>query len=1065
VLDVADQQWSATTIWQCLDAKLSAESGLRRYLAQLLDEADAVLRAGGTSPTDFTLHDDRHSFRVAERMVEVVDETVLDALSSIELALLLAAAYGHDIGMTPEAGRVRGVFEYILAGEATTLEAAEIAPLDLWLDEHHAALSRPLNAAAGTVEALRTAALLTTHYARHRHNAWSSEWIRARSGDDPAEYESFTEDLVLLCTSHHEDYEALASPTFDPRLVGGEVAHLRFLAAVLRCADILDVDPERTPDIVFGRRDVSLGSTIYWHRDHEMTITVSAANGTAMVHARPSAARLQKAVEDYAEALDHELRLCRRLDEQTDFRRASWRAEPLPHQWSLPTIAQRDIRERPGTYTYINGAFRADVSRVLELLAGTSLYQSPFAAIRELLQNAFDAVREQILWERLAHGEPSDQGFAERCAQLHSVELSLEVSDDGMVLVCSDTGAGMTRAIIEDALLVTGSGRRRDVLELQRQCQDAGLRFERTGRFGIGVLSYFMLGSRVSVRTRRSVEAGSQESSGWRFEVEGIDGFGELRSDSTPRRGTELRLHLLDGRASPARTYEQIVNYVQTLLVRTPCQVRLSTTLAGHDDVHIPRGWTTSAEQIRDRFIASVGALDLRARSGPMSSHRARREAEWHARQRKRHARASEALCLEEIEGRLDDDLGTYRIHVCWFELDNGEMSLAYLDPDRDQSIDGIRPPGDRLVFVPNANRRLAWHGIAVTSRGTTRGAFVEVDLTSDDAGEIAVSRINARLTLETNAAIAKVRAKALAMRQQRALLNLESRYTAINLALTEAETPEAPTTQWPRLNADPSSGERFTWEPVSYPVIDGGLDVLSTLTSVQQVPRWNGAEVARLDPVRTGDADELRWSGARQRPDRVIGIGTKSVPTLVPLWEKPPGHEPGPGPYPGGPFPPSWGFVAGVHLSSRRPTVDRLNAPLWNMTGPLAWLIDAMTHRRRFRDPSRAELDLDPVRHRDILLADRQIAGTWLSLMLQDQQADLWTWATETQSGLLAQLWKLMFGGGDAVSEVAFVRYTNRTVDLVSPDSWASHDLAEIPDELALRFVIDDPMWRLELG
>jgi hypothetical protein len=44
----------------------------------------------------------------------------------------------------------------------------------------------------------------------------------------------------------------------------------------------------------------------------------------------------------------------------------------------------------------------------LELLAGTQLYGTPLAAIRELLQNAFDAVGERIARERLSQPDPVD---------------------------------------------------------------------------------------------------------------------------------------------------------------------------------------------------------------------------------------------------------------------------------------------------------------------------------------------------------------------------------------------------------------------------------------------------------------------------------------------------------------------------------------------------------------------------------------------------------------------------------------------------------------------------------
>lgn len=67
---------------------------------------------------------------------------------------------------------------------------------------------------------------------------------------------------------------------------------------------------------------------------------------------------------------------------------------------------------------------------------------------------------------------------------------------------------------------------------------------DRTGHFGIGVLSYFMLADKVVVRTRRSQYAGDDEATGWVFETEGVGSFGELRRDSKMQVGTQIRLRL-----------------------------------------------------------------------------------------------------------------------------------------------------------------------------------------------------------------------------------------------------------------------------------------------------------------------------------------------------------------------------------------------------------------------------------------------------------------------------------------------------------------------------------------
>jgi len=280
------------------------------------------------------------------------------------------------------------------------------------------------------------------------------------------------------------------------------VVHLRYLACVLRIADILEFDPERTPSVIFHHRDVSPSSRIYWWKDHAVTLVQEGNN--LRVHARPSDAPTEHTIRLMVDAINTELQICRALDEQTHFKICPGMDRELPHRWDLSTTASLHIVPREGTYEYINGSFRPDTEKLLQLLSGTALYGNPLIAVRELLQNAFDAVREKIAYSRLSQSCPSDPQLASKIGELQTVLLSFEIDNDGIWLVCTDNGIGMTRSIIENHLLVSGTSARHDVLDLERKCLKEGFLLGRTGQFGIGVLSYFMISDRVIINTKRS---------------------------------------------------------------------------------------------------------------------------------------------------------------------------------------------------------------------------------------------------------------------------------------------------------------------------------------------------------------------------------------------------------------------------------------------------------------------------------------------------------------------------------------------------------------------------------
>jgi hypothetical protein len=277
-LDMSSQ-WKDTILWESLCAGAQA-NGTCRYLEPALEEVETLLAKGGTAPLDFTLHDDDHSFRVAQRMAELLPADTLEKLSTFEIGLLLQSAYLHDIGMNPRRSIVLQVRDLLLHGVRGDLKEEEVHLLQLWLDENHSGIEPPLKAKTEQ-ERLSAAEWYTAHFTRHRHNDWSEEFIRSNSeryGKSP--YPTWTEDLTLLCKSHHFGYSDLLKPEFDIRIVppGNQLVNLRYLAAVLRTADVLEFDPERSPEVVLAHRSISESSRIFWHKDHEIALSLDQKN-------------------------------------------------------------------------------------------------------------------------------------------------------------------------------------------------------------------------------------------------------------------------------------------------------------------------------------------------------------------------------------------------------------------------------------------------------------------------------------------------------------------------------------------------------------------------------------------------------------------------------------------------------------------------------------------------------------------------------------------------------------------------------------------------------------------
>ncbi|WP_229076515.1 HSP90 family protein [Actinoplanes sp. DH11] len=119
----------------------------------------------------------------------------------------------------------------------------------------------------------------------------------------------------------------------------------------------------------------------------------------------------------------------------------------------------------------MSNTFQVDLRGIVDLLSH-HLYASPRVYIRELLQNAVDAIT--------AVG-PDHAG---------RVEI---VTGDGLRI--SDNGIGLTEAQVHELLATIGRSSKRDELGFARH--------EFLGQFGIGLLSCFMVADEIRVHTRR----------------------------------------------------------------------------------------------------------------------------------------------------------------------------------------------------------------------------------------------------------------------------------------------------------------------------------------------------------------------------------------------------------------------------------------------------------------------------------------------------------------------------------------------------------------------------------
>ncbi|MFY4719433.1 HD domain-containing protein [Streptomyces sp. LaBMicrA B280] len=230
--------------------------------------------------------------------------------------------------------------------------------------------------------------------------------------------------------------------------------------------------------------------------------------------------------------------------------REARRALPTEEIGALPVYAHadrvREVDERTGRPRQAGEVirFRLDEERIQELLMGENLYRDRALAIRELYQNALDACRYGRAYQYRRDGRDTFQGRI-------TFRQGYDPVETRHFLECQDEGIGMDETVLAEVFSRAGV-RFGDHPRSRDWADGGGLAVRPNSRFGIGVLSYFMLADEIRVTTcPMDTREGPQEQltvlitgPGHYFRVRRTGRWGPV--------GTTVRLYLRDGKDAPS---------------------------------------------------------------------------------------------------------------------------------------------------------------------------------------------------------------------------------------------------------------------------------------------------------------------------------------------------------------------------------------------------------------------------------------------------------------------------------------------------------------------------------
>jgi hypothetical protein len=437
-----------------------------RHISQLFDE--------------YTPHDEQYHLK---RLFTVADMILgkerMDRFNVTELFILAASLYGHDWGMAVS----KAEKQVILTGKAPD----DNQEAELWtLPDERARLKKfakengiPLNEKGCCNGEMPTE--LWREYVRQTHAFRSGERVRRY-------FEHYNQGVAIaiqrVCVGHWLDFENLENYTEYPSdfAVLGQVINLRALAVYVRLIDLLDLAEDRTPYVIWkfvAPRDPM--SKMEWekHRALQPVVPTARQEGrTLLVEGHTADYEVFAALEDLKAWVNDQFRGCNDLLARMNDPR---------HRLDIYNIDWRIIASG---FEPISIQFEFDRGRMFEILSQEIYQGDPYVFLRELLQNSIDAIRmrrEVLERSGLAMAEPS------------IIRVHVEHKENGDALITwSDDGVGMDESIVRNYLAVAGRSYYRSE-DFERE----GLKMEPISRFGVGILSCFMVGDRIEIDTFR----------------------------------------------------------------------------------------------------------------------------------------------------------------------------------------------------------------------------------------------------------------------------------------------------------------------------------------------------------------------------------------------------------------------------------------------------------------------------------------------------------------------------------------------------------------------------------
>lgn len=459
----------------------------------LIPVAELLLNKIPAYMPEYTLHDIRHCKAILDNINKILPKDV--ELNIVELIILIQAVILHDIGMVVNRVKAEKI-----------KESDEFKKLFIEFDK-------------GTDENE-----ILTEYIRRTHVDRSLEYIEDFKKDYSTYKINFdfkgidiSDWVKKVILSHALPIEHLYSDDEYPteKIIDSYTVNVRYLSILLRLGDILDFDIFRTPYFLYKHiNPENRISDEEWQK--HLSIEGKLLTESAIkFEAKCSSARIERSVHSFVNWIEKE-----REDSINLLSKSS-----TPN-YKLNLNEKSSIKVRnDGSYIYTELKLDLDYTKVLNILMGTELYDTPDIFIRELLQNSYDACKYR-------------KELADNAGEAYEPRININYNSKCNTIVIEDNGIGIDNTTFENYVLKIGNSYYQG-----KSFEKEHLKFSPISNFGIGILSCFMVSNTIEVDSFKFQKTGSQ-SVPINYTLNFNDRYIDKKKSNKTSFGTTIKLNL-----------------------------------------------------------------------------------------------------------------------------------------------------------------------------------------------------------------------------------------------------------------------------------------------------------------------------------------------------------------------------------------------------------------------------------------------------------------------------------------------------------------------------------------